>query len=411
MGWAATRLLRMVQRRDRLQRRRLGRIDRQRRVVIAAGIIGVAGLGIDIAQRDIGGGPRRIGHDGRLGQPQRQLGVAACRSAACAWLTQGIHGHGRGPVWAGFGLGGAKGRGCRQQGSKQKRNRGRYSWPDHRHFAAARTMRHSRPCVLFFRRRFQQSGAVKAVRAGGRRAGAEIPGKSGRDRSGPAFRQVKRRQSRDGGREGRHPVLVLGRQDGTGGIDQPPARAAPGPPPGPAAGPGCAPVPPAAPGVSRQRSSGWRRQVPVPLQGASTNTRSNRPAGLGMVQRQGLDDGGAGAGGAASPVRTAPRRGRRRRRSRPGSAWRRPRPGSCRPRPPPGPAPACRAVRRARADGDLGRLVLEFKGAGFKQRRFRQVGGLAGDADAVRRIRRGFAGDAFAAQRRQHRIARRLSAC
>ena len=85
-----------------------------------------------------------------------------------------------------------------------------------------------------------------------------------------------RRKSGIAGQEGRHPVLIFRRQDGAGGIDQP-AAGPTGRRPGPAAGPGARSVPPAAPGVSRQRSSGWRRQVPVPLQGASTNTRSKQP--------------------------------------------------------------------------------------------------------------------------------------
>ena len=53
-------------------------------VVEIAREIGLAGLGIDVAQRDIGGGPRRIGDDGRLRQAHRQF-ISPLAMAACAW--------------------------------------------------------------------------------------------------------------------------------------------------------------------------------------------------------------------------------------------------------------------------------------------------------------------------------------
>src|SRR5665213_189467 len=67
--------------------------------------------------------------------------------------------------------------------------------------------------------------AIKAVGAGGGRAGAEAPGQAGGGILTPLFRQIQRRKAGMAALEGGQPVLVLDRQDGTGGIEQPPAGA------------------------------------------------------------------------------------------------------------------------------------------------------------------------------------------
>ena len=53
---------------------------------------------------------------------------------------------------------------------------------------------------------------------------------------------------------------------------------------------------------------------------------------------------------------------------------------------------------------DLCRLVLEFKGAGFKQGRAGQIGRLARDAHTMRRVRRGRGRDAIGLQRGDHLV-------
>ena len=58
--------------------------------------------------------------------------------------------------------------------------------------------------------------------------------------------------------------------------------------------------------------------------------------------------------------------------------------------------------------GDLRRLVLEFKGARFKQRRLGQIARLARDAHAMGRIGCGSASKPVRRQLRDHRITRRF---
>ena len=54
----------------------LGGVYRQSLIIIIAGEVRRVRRGIDIGQRIIGRRARRIGNDGRLGQAQRQLGLA-----------------------------------------------------------------------------------------------------------------------------------------------------------------------------------------------------------------------------------------------------------------------------------------------------------------------------------------------
>ena len=188
-----------------------------------------------------------------------------------------------------------------------------------------------------------QAGAIKAVGAGQKRAGPEILGQARDWPARPVFRQIQGHEAGIAGQEGCHPVLVLDRQDGTGGIDQPPAR------PNQGGRLVQQPVlewlsaPPAAPGSAASAAPAGAARCRCRCKGASTKHQIEQALRLGVIQRQGLDDGCAGAGRALFQFeqRFAPHiagddlalvlhDG--------GAA-----PGFCRPRPPPDPAPACPA--------------------------------------------------------------------
>ena len=95
-------------------------IDAQRLVIIGARIIGLSRLGIDVAQRHIRTGPRRVGDDGRLGKPDREFGIALA-DGVMRLGQQTLHRHRRrfGGGLGVLGAGGLTRGGQRNRGNEQ----------------------------------------------------------------------------------------------------------------------------------------------------------------------------------------------------------------------------------------------------------------------------------------------------